>query len=267
MFSWLQSKPNRRRDRAEGRGRFRPWLEVLEPRTALAVSPPAALAAPQFTPAPVTTTPAQVAIVATPAAGPSVFPAQPGLLTTPPGSNTGGAPPALALASGVSSGALPPQTPVAQTTNLPPEALSESSTAPLSVLSYADYQLTSGLDPALAGGQVPTVLNTPAVNALFEVGGTAGGATTPAPASTDNSAVAPTTIAPIDFGLLPQGQQAQPGLQGPTPYFPVPPGGQETDAPAGEPQAVPRPAGTGASPAPPLPPRPPFVPPEAAGRP
>jgi hypothetical protein len=235
MPGWLQSKPNRRGARAKGRDRFRPWLEELEPRTAFAVGSPAALAAPQFTPAPITTTTAQVALVAIPAAGPSVSSAQPGLLTTP-GFNTGGAPPALAPPLGVSSGALPPQTPpVVQTTNLAPEALSANSTAPLAVLSYADYQLTSGLNPALAAGQLPTVLNTQAVNALFEVGGNATGAPTftQAPAGTGTAAVAPTNIAPIDFGLLPQGQQTQPGLQGPTRFFPVRPAVQETGAPAG----------------------------------
>jgi hypothetical protein len=39
MPGLLNRKPNRRRDPARPRNRFRPWLEELESRTAFAVSP------------------------------------------------------------------------------------------------------------------------------------------------------------------------------------------------------------------------------------
>jgi hypothetical protein len=241
MPGWLQRKPNRRRARAKGPDRFRPWLEELEPRTAFAVSSPAALAVPQFTPALITTTPGQEAIVLSPAAGPGVSPAQPGSLTTTPGFNAGAALPALAPPLGVSSGALSPQTPVAQTTFQAPEALSANSTAPLAVLSYADYQLTSGLNPALAAGQLPTLLNTPAVNALFEVGGNATGAPTftQATAGTGTGAVVPVNavvpliITPIDGNLAPADDG--PAAEGPMSSLrfrhPARPAAQGADAP------------------------------------
>lgn len=164
----LCSESSRRSARARSRRYCHPWLEELEPRTVLAVGAaglPAALAVP--------TTPAQEAIVsAPPAAAQHVLNAGLGQLpVAPPGASP--APPVTAL------------------TTQPPAALSPNSTAPLSVLSYSGYQLTSGLNPALAAGQLPTGLNTPAVNALFEVGGNTGEGPTPAPASTGNMPVVP----------------------------------------------------------------------------
>jgi hypothetical protein len=225
MPGLLNRKPNRRRDPARPRNRFRPWLEELESRTAFAVSGAGLLGAlPVLTSAPAATTPTQVAIVSAPTAAP----AQPGLPGAPPSvtnlSQPLAAPPGNFFAQPVAAQAL----------TLSPESLPVGSTAPLSVLSYADYQLTSGLNPSLAAGQLPTLLNTPAVNALFEVGGSASGAFTPAPAGASNSAVVPANAvipanavvpgnvlprdigpAPADDGQTEQGPMSSLHLRGP----------------------------------------------------
>jgi len=146
---------------------------------------PGALAAPAA---------AQAALVSAATAAAGTASAQPGLPTTPRGLNASGAPPlltGLGQLPAAPPGAAPAPLVAAQTTTQSPAALSPNSTAPPSVLSYSGYQLTSGLNPSLAAGQLPTPLNTPAVNALFEVGGNASEATTLAPANTGNVPVVP----------------------------------------------------------------------------
>jgi hypothetical protein len=187
-------QPNRRRARPQARNHFRPYLEELEPRTVFAVgiAPlPGALAAAALTSPLTAVSPSQVAIVSAPTA----TPAQSGLPATPPALNALGAfplPANLGQPPAVPPGAFPAQPVAAQTTTAAPAGLPPDSTAPLSVLSYADYQLSHGLNASLPSGQLPTILNTPGVNALFEVGGNAGGVSaSPTPASPGDSAVVP----------------------------------------------------------------------------
>jgi hypothetical protein len=211
MSGLLRSNPNRRRAPGRGRQRFRPRLEELESRIAFSVGIApfsGALTALELTPPLAATNSAQVATVSATTA----TLAQPGLSATPPSLNARGAlalPVNLGQPPAVPSSAIPSQPVAAQAPTESPAALPPDSTAPLFVLSYADYQLTRGLNPSLAAGQLPTVLNTLAVNALFEVGGNAGSVNTPpAPANTGNAvgpagAVVPGNVLPADVSPAP----------------------------------------------------------------